>query len=568
MTRTAGSFVFAASARACRAARNVKVRMRDGVELTATICLPLKEGRYPVVLVRTAYNRVNYVDTAFPVNGMILMVQDCRGRYDSGGDWVPLVNEPGDGLDTLKWIKRQPWCNGKIGMYGDSYLAFTQYAVAPAAGRHLTALNPRFCPGDWWKRAFYCDGAFSLALTWSWLCAEASSRTSEAGLIPLFEVGRTLRKLPIIRMDEFTGAGIVPHYREHVARCAYGGYWKKLNAREQFHRCRTPVFLTGGWYDNYPSETAANFVALRRQAPNRQLRDSHRMQIGPWMHGINSTTVLGDLDFGPDALSENDATFRWLKCMLGGGAPADFQKAPVRIFVMGLNRWRDESEWPLARARPVSYYLHPGGSLSTESPGGNRPDRYTYDPADPVPTLGGNHSVGPYNPGLYEHAKPGPMDQRPIEQRTDVLTYTSDVLKQDTEVTGPVALKLFASSSALDTDFIAKLTDVYPDGRSINITEGVIRARFRANLWGRPRLLTPGRAYEFTVDMLVTSNVFRKGHRIRVDITSSNFPLWDRNLNTGNDPGTDTEMRIAEQTIYHDSDRPSRIILPVIPRGS
>lgn len=551
----------------CRILRNVKAPMRDGVKLSTSIYMPLKPGRYPVVLVRNAYNRTNFVDASFPKNGIIFIVQDCRGRYDSGGVWYPLINETDDGYDTIKWIVRQPWCNGKIGMFGDSYLAYTQYAIGHVAGKHLTALNPRFCPGDWWKRAFYCDGAFSLALTWSWLCVESSSRTSEANILPAFDVAKLLRKLPVIKMDEFSGTGIVPHYRAHVRRNFYGKYWKWLNSRDKFHLYRTPVFITGGWYDNYPSETVANFVALRAQAPNKRLHDSHRMQIGPWMHGINATTKLGDLDFGKDALSENDATFRWLKCMLKGGTPADFQKAPVRIFVMGLNKWRDEYEWPLTRTRYTNYYLQSGGRLSPDMPGNGKPAGYVYDPNNPVPTLGGNHSVGPYNPGLYEHAKPGPYDQHPIEKRKDVLVYTSEVLKQDIEVTGQVTLKLFASSSAKDTDFIAKLTDVYPDGKSINITEGVIRARFRENVWGRPKLLKPGTVYEFVIDMLVTSNVFKKGHRIRIDIMSSNFPLWDRNLNTGNDPGTDTTIKIAEQKIYHDREHPSHIILPVIPAG-
>jgi putative CocE/NonD family hydrolase len=552
-----------AEAQHCRIVRNIQVPMRDGVKLSSTLFLPLKDGRYPVVLIRTAYNRVNYCDTSFPTNGMILVVQDCRGRYEAGGKWRPLTDDTRDGLDTLKWIHRQPWCNGRIGMFGDSYLAYTQYAVGAAGGKYLTALNPRFCPGDWWKRAFYCDGAFSLALTWSWLCVESSNRISEAGLLPRFEIPKLLRKLPIIRMDEYTGAGKVPHYRLHLTHNRYDAFWKKLNAREEFHRYTTPVFITGGWFDNYPAETTANFVALRQAARSRKLRDSHRMQIGPWMHGIGDRK-LGDLDFGPDATSENDATFRWLDCLLHGGSPADFQKAPARIFVMGLNRWRDEYEWPLARTCYVNYYLQAGGGLGPEIPGRGKPDRYVYDPEDPVPTLGGNHSVGPYNPGLYEHAKPGPFDQRPNERRRDVLVYTSEPLQHDTEITGPVTLKLFASSSARDTDFIAKLVDVYPDGRAINMTEGVIRARFRENVWGSPKLMTPGKIYEFTIDMQVTANVFKRRHRIRVDLMSSNFPLWDRNLNTGNDPATDTTIQVAEQTIYHDAEHPSHIVLPVV----
>jgi len=232
---------------------------------------------------------------------------------------------------------------------------------------------------------------------------------------------------------------------------------------------------------------------------------------------------------------------------------------------MGANRWRDEQEWPLARARTVDYYLRAAGGLSATAPRGDeQPDRYRYDPADPVPTLGGNHSVGPYNPGLYEFVKPGPYDQRPVERRPDVLTYTSDALDVDLEVTGPVSLTLYASSSAADTDFVAKLTDVHPDGRSINITEGVIRARYREDVWGPPKPLTPGEVTAFTIDMQVTSNVFKRGHRLRVDVTSSSFPLWSRNLNTGGDPATETTMVVAEQTIRHDAACPSHITLPVV----
>jgi putative CocE/NonD family hydrolase len=287
------------------------------------------------------------------------------------------------------------------------------------------------------------------------------------------------------------------------------------------------------------------------------------MLIGPWTHGIGGAT-LGELDFGPAAKLDYDPSVRWLECLLKDGSPADAQKAPVRIFVMGANQWRDENEWPLARTRYVKFYLRAGGGLSAAAPGAESPDRYLYDPADPVMTLGGNHSVGPYNPGLYDVVKPGPYDQRPLEARRDVLVYTSAALERDTEVTGPVILKLYAASSARDTDFVAKLTDVYPDGRSLNITEGVIRARFREDVWGRPKLLEPGRVYEYTLDLQVTSNVFLAGHRIRLDIMSSNFPLWDRNLNTGNDPGADTTLQTAEQTICHDAQRPSHLVLPLI----
>ena len=548
----------------CRIMRNVRVSMRDGVRLATTVYLPLAEGSFPVVLVRTAYNRSGLYDAFYPTHRMALVVQDCRGRYESEGEFDPFVHEAEDGYDTIEWIGRQSWCNGKVGMFGNSYLAATQFYAAPMGSRFLRALNPRFMAGDPWKRAYYCDGAFSLALTWSWLCFECASRVSHAGSMPLLNVRELLRSLPLLTLDERAGAGEVPHYRDYVQRSRYDEHWKILRIREQFGRFAMPVLLTGGWYDNYAAETTANFTALRQHAATAELRGSHRMLIGPWTHGINPQSALGEIDFGEEALREYDMTQRWLQCILEDRDPREFQKAPIRIFVMGLNKWRDEYEWPPARARYISYYLHAGCNLSTEPPsGGELPDSYAYDPDNPVPTLGGNHSVGPYNPGLFEFVKPGPYDQRPVEGRSDVLVYTSDVLDNDMEVTGPVSLKLYASSSALDTDFVTRLTEVYPDGRSINITEGVIRARFREDVWGLPRLLEPGTIYEFVIDMQVTSNVFRKGHRIRVDVTSSNFPLWDRNLNTGNDPGTDTQMLIANQKVYHDTQRPSHIVLPV-----
>ena len=546
--------------------RNLKVPMRDGVELATDVYLPAEEGAFPVVLIRTAYNRTNYYDPYYPAHGMAYVVQDCRGRYDSEGESFPFLNEPEDGEDTLAWLKAQPWCNGRIGMTGDSYLGGVQFAVGPTGDPALVALNPRFMPGDAWKHEFYVDGVFSLALTWSYLCFECASRVSQAALLPRFDVPALLRHLPLLSLDEAFGSAPLPVYRFHLQHNRFDDFWQKFRYRQDMSSYRTPVLVTGGWYDNYAGEAAATYSALVASAPTPELRAAHRLLIGPWTHGVNSSTVLGEVDYGDDAHREDDHTYRWLTTLLKGGTPAEAQPAPVRIFVMGLNRWRDEQEWPLARTRYTNYYLQAAGGLSTETPPtGDAQDRYTYDPADPVPTYGGNHSVGPYNPGLYEHALPGPYDQRRIEARPDVLTYTTDLLAKDTEITGPIVVKLYASSSARDTDFVARLTDVHPDGRSINLTEGVIRARFREDIYSAPKLMEPGTIYEFTIDLQVTANVFKAGHRIRVDITSSNFPLWDRNLNTGNDPATDTEMQVAEQTIYCDAEHPSHIVLPIIP---
>lgn len=545
--------------------RNIKVPMRDGVRLATTVCLPEGDGPFPVVLVRTAYNRVGIPGPAYAERGLALVVQDVRGRYDSEGEYYPFINEEADGADTLRWLRGQAWCNGKVGMLGDSYLAATQFYAALAGDEALCAINPRFMAGDCFKRAYYCDGAFSLGLTWSWLCFECSARTSEAAMMPLFDVREVLESLPLVELDVASGGPVTPAYRDYVSNSQYGPQWEPLNVRRRFADIGVPTLLTAGWYDYYAGEAFANYLALRESAATPELRDSHRMLVGPWTHGINSTTVLGEMDFGPTALAENDSTMRWLECVLAGRHASEFQAAPIRIFVMGINEWRDEHEWPLARTEYVEYYLHGEGGLSRGMPGDEPADRYTYNPADPVPTLGGNHSIGPYNPALYEMARPGPFDQGANEQRDDVLVFTTEPLERDLEVTGPVSVTLYASSSAPDTDFVARLTDVYPDGRSMNITEGCLRARFRDDIWGQPKLMEPGMVYEFTIDLAVTSNVFLAGHRLRLQITSSNFPLWDRNLNTGEDIATGTRMQAAEQTIYHDRERASHIRLPIIP---
>ncbi len=518
-----------------------------------------------MVLIRSAYNRAGMCDEYFPRHGIAVVVQDCRGRYEGEGEFYPFVHEAADGEDTLAWIGSQSWCNGRIGMYGDSYLAATQFALGATGSPLLAALNPRFMSGDCWRRAYYCDGAFSLGLTWSWLCFECASRVSHASAMRLFEVDKLLRTLPLLSLDERSGAGVVPSYRDYVRRSRYDAGWHALNISHTFGQYRAPVLLTGGWYDYYPAETIRMFHGLVSQAPNAELAGAHRLIIGPWTHGVNGASVLGEVDFGEEALRENDATRRWLHGLLTGGVAAEFQAQPVRYFTMGINRWRDARCWPPPGGSMVDFHLREGGRLSRDAAGTTEGcDRYVHDPADPVPTVGGNHSIGPYNPGLYELAKPGPYDQGCIQMRPDVLTYRSDVLQEDTEVTGEVMLELFASTSACDTDFVAKLIDLHPDGRAMNITEGIIRGRFREGIHIAPKLLEPGRVYAFTIDLQVTSMVFKAGHRIGLIVCSSNFPLWDRNLNTGGDPATETRMVKAEQAIWHSAERGSRLRLRIM----
>lgn len=558
-----------AAASGFRLLRNVPVPMRDGVCLATTVAIPEGDGAFPVILVRTAYNRVNVWGAALARRGIAFAAQDVRGRYGSDGEWRPFVNEAADGEDTLDWLAAQPWCNGRVGMYGNSYLASTSFYAALSGHPALVAANPRFMAGDCWKRGYYSDGALSLGLTYTWLCFECPpGRTSEATMLTHFDVPALLQSLPLKTLDAAGGRGTVPWYREYVARNRYDDLWRALNVRKDFARVRAPMLLTGGWYDYYAGETFRNFEALRRQAPTPELRDSHRVVVGPWAHGMQLDGTLGEIDFGDAAMREEwGHPERWMDVLLKGGTPQQAQAAPVRIFVMGVNRWRSEQEWPPARTRYQDWFLHPGGILSPDTPPAGTRDTFSYDPDNPVPSHGGNHSIGRSSPGLSQLLKPGPFDQREIEARPDVLVYTSDVLRENLEVTGPVVVTLFAASSAPDTDFVARLTDVHPDGRSINITEGILRARFRGGVWDAPQRMQPGEVYAFAIDLQATSNVFLAGHRIRLHITSSSFPLWDRNLNTGLNPATDTTRQVALQTVCHGQPHPSRIRLPVIPNG-
>lgn len=548
--------------------------MRDGAALEATVALPPGDGPFPVALVRTAYNRGAQLGNRFTSRGIAFVIQDCRGRYGSDGEWYPFVNEASDGYDTLQWIGAQPWCNGKVGMYGPSYLAATQFYAAAAGSPYLAAINPMFMAGDLWQKAYYQDGIFSLALTFSWLCFEVSSRVSQAGLLPAFDVKALLAERPLLTLDEKSGASQVKPFRDFLMHDRRDAFWEALDIRSKASDFRVPALLTGGWYDYYPGEAFANYYALVNNAPTRQLATSHRVIIGPWTHGFGTTPTLGELDFGPDATSENDSLARWLECILKESSPEKFQAAPIRIFVMGRNAWRNEYEWPPSRSFPKHLYLRSNGSANTlhgdgllawNPPAQEPPDRFTYDPRNPVPTLGGNHSVGTYNPGLYEICLPGPYDQRANEHRSDMLVYTSNELVEDLEVTGPVWVTLFAATSARDTDFVVRLCDVYPDGRSINITERVIRTRFRKRDWARPELLNPGTVYKYLIELHPTSNLFFKRHKIRLQVTSSNFPLWDPNLNTGNPPALDSECVVAHQVVYHDAQMPSHVALTVVP---
>ena len=550
---------------------DIRMPMRDGTTLSADRYFPKGQpGPFPVILARTPYDNMSepLINDAiyFAQNGYAFLAQDCRGRNDSDGVFDPWVNEYNDGHDTLEWIGAQSWCNGNVGMHGSSYLGGVQWMAAAMGSRYLKAIVPRVIGDNLHDSPHYQGGAFTLHLDATW-CFRMGGRTWQA--IDRFNWDQVFPTLPLRDVPKVGGKDI-SFFQDWLDHPDYDDYWRNLAIKERYHDIKVPVLQIGGWYDVFAGGTLNNFLGMREKGGSDVARNGQRVVMGPWHHHACSETHAGEVDFGNVSVLElNEIELRWFDHWLKGIDNGADREAPLRIYVMGTNEWRDEHEWPLARTRLTPYYLHSGGSanslvgdgtLSTEAPADEPCDRYDYNPAFPTPTRGGGTCCSP------EIVNWGAFDQRPVEFRNDVLVYTSEPLEDDLEVTGPVIVKLHASTDGRDTDFTAKLVDVHPDGNAKNLCDGIIRGRYRESTKSQ-KLLEPGAVYEFTIDLWITSNVFKKGHRIRVDISSSNFPRFDRNLNTGRTAADDTEIRMARQTVFHDRTRPSQIVLPVIPGG-
>ena len=558
----------------------VPVRMRDGVTLYADVYRPVKEGRYPVIVSRTPYSTErapSAYDAAvyFAQRGYVFVFQDIRGRHESDGEWDPFRYDERDGHDTVEWAAKQPWSNGKVGMQGGSYLGQNQWRAAQAAPPSLVTIFPMVASTSIYHDWITLNGGWRLSFNFGWGPVRQESRIMQnPGHHTLKDVDalhydNLQRHLPLSTMQQLAGRN-AKFYDDWLANPDYNGYWKPLNVEEMFEKITVPVHTFGGWFDIFSQGTLRGYVGMSQKGGTEQARKGSHIVIGPWGHG--ASREFGDIDFGPTANVEAlDLQVRWYDYWLQGIDNGLAKEPPVKLFVMGRNEWVFEQEYPLARTDYRSFYFTSDGRANSDKGNGglswtkpaakSAPDRFTYDPAKPVPSLGGNNCCGTPTPT-------GPRDQRPIEGRQDILVYTSDALQEELEVTGPVKVVLYASSDAVDTDFVAKLVDVHPDGKSYNMAEGIVRARYRDSL-SAPSLMKPGEVYRFEIDMVGTSIAFQKGHRVRVHVTSSHFPQFDRNPNTGAKFGTSAEMKVAQQTIYHDAERPSHIVLPVIPsRGA
>jgi uncharacterized protein len=555
--------------------RGVDAKMRDGVILRADIYRPKAEGKFPVLLQRTPYDKRGAVEFGYraAARGYVVIVQDVRGRYTSEGEWYPFKHESDDGYDTVEWAATLPYSNGKVGMFGGSYVGATQMLAAIAAPPHLAGIFPVVTASNYHENWTYQGGAFEQWFNESWTSGLAENtldrRVARESNAMRWVLTLPLAQYPLLDVGGEAGAKeLAPYFLDWVAHPDYDDYWKQWSIEEHFSKIQVPAYHVGAWYDIFLGGTLRNYLGIKTRGGSEAARNSQRLLVVIGGHS-GSGRKIGDVDFGPQAELDLDAVMlRWYGHLLKGVDNGIENEKPVKIFLLGENLWREEDSWPPPNAHETRYYLHSNGkanglegdgALSTAAPEAETADHYVYDPENPAPTMGGPLCCD------SRHLRPGPRDQRAVEARSDILVFSTPPSKSDFEVIGPVSVDLYASSSAVDTDFTGKLVDVWPNGFAQNLTEGILRARFR-NSSENPEFLNPGEIYRLRLDLWATGNVFKAGHRMRLEISSSNFPRFDRNLNTGEDAAHSAHIVKATNTIYHDREHPSALVVPVVPR--
>ncbi len=538
------------------------VPMRDGVRLFTTLHFPDGQGPFPVLLIRNLYRAAGGIAAheGITEKGIVFVHQDVRGSGMSEGRWErPWIQEAEDGEDCLKWIAAQPWCNGRTTMRGASYLGAAQWFAAQCGNPSLVAVSPGVAPCNYHESPKYQGGAFILQQNIGWALETWKKNSPDRDMPPL-DLAFLSAHLPLRTVDEAAGLGRVPFWRTWLEHPDYDDYWRKFDLASFVDRIKVPAFVWSGWFDIYTQGALDSFMLMRSRAGSAEARNLTRCVIGPWAHSEPAGEIpLGDGDLSRrKQVEEPEALF--LEARLNGEELPPF--APLRYFMLGINEWRTAETWPPAGSGEQNMYLHSrgaansrfgDGTLSSLLPEQEVPDCFISDPRNPVPTTGGHGICVPC----------GSHDQSELERRTDVLVYTSEPLASPLEIAGRVRVFLFASSTAPDTDFTAKLVDVYPDGRAFNIANGILRARCR-NSMEVPELLSPGEVCEFNIDLWSIANCFLPGHRIRLEIAGSDFPEFSRNNQTGGSIADDTELRIARQTVFHDRLHPSRLVLPVM----
>jgi len=552
----------------------VHVKMRDGVSLTADVYRPRADGKFPVLLERTPYDRNGESSMAYELasHGYVVVLQDTRGRYESGGMFYPFRHESQDGFDTVEWAAKLDYANGKVGMFGGSYVGATQMLAAMAKPPHLVAIFPFLTSSDYYEGWTYQSGVLMQWFTSSWtsiLAVDTLRREAEEKI----KAKEWVATMPVENYPLLTlpaPASLAPYFHDWIEHERSDAYWQRWRVSDHYREMDVKGLHAAGWHDLFLKGSIRNYTGLHTEANNPEVRAGQRLLIGPWAHTPTSAEgKVGDVVFGKGAVLDMTGTaLKWFDYTLKGRRNDFADAAPVRLFIMGENVWRDEHEFPLARTRYTKYYLHSSraangpssnGELGLAPPGGDRPDQFEYDPKNPVPTIGGRLCCGLAVP-------PGPFDQRANEARPDVLTFSTPPLENDLEVTGFISLDLYAATSAVDTDFTALLADVSETGYARFLTDGVVRARYRDGT-ERPEGVVPGKVYKYTIDLWATSNLFKKGHRLRLYISSSNFPRFNRNPNTGEAMLGGSRTVSARQVIYHDGKYSSSLTLPVIPRN-
>jgi len=576
-------------------ARNQLIPMRDGVKLATDIYRPAAAGvpvadKLPILLQRTPYNKEAPATIAqaryFASHGYIVALQDERGAFHSEGVQSKYIGYGQDGYDTIEWLARLPYTDGQVAMWGTSYAAHTEAGAAILHPPHLKTIVLN-CGGlyNGWLYKVRNHGAFELAQQTTWAFGQLPEREKAANWIGAMARGQT----PLARKPSFED-----YYFEIMTHADYDDYWKQPDRNWSLYYEQTsdiPMLHLTGWYDSYTSGSILNYQGL-----SKIKKSPIKLIVGPWTHGGNTRSNAGDVEFGPAAAIDgfNEAFhLRWFDRFLKGRDTGVDGDPAVRLFVMGTGDghkdsngrmfhggyWRTSSTWPLPETTFTSYYFHGDGTLSTTPPtSGEAPTTYTYDPAHPVPTIGGSFS------GTADLSLAGAFDQREkettfgakppylaLKARPDVAVFQTEALSLDTDVVGPIVVKLYVASTAVDTDFTAKLVDVYPpskdypSGYEMNLTDGIVRARYR-NSPERAELMKPGEVYEVQIEPFPTANVFKKGHRIRIDVSSSNFPRFDANPNTGEALGLNRRTATAVNSVYHDAKYSSSVTLPIVAR--
>ncbi|MBI4446569.1 MAG: CocE/NonD family hydrolase [Acidobacteria bacterium] len=562
--------------------KEVEVTMRDGAKLAADLYLPEAPGPFPVIIERTPYNKNNCKWSSAPYfaeRGYAVLIQDIRGRFRSPGEfylyrdegWGPLQ----DGYDTIEWAGTQSWSNGKVGTMGVSSSCFNQNLTAVTQPPHLKAMFCADSAANWYKDLAYPGGAYhTIMASWHLTFNEAVKPLTEnlpdtRGYRGNADQWLSWHRRRIESNMGFWESWQSPAFAEFMEHTTYDDFWKQFAVDEHIEKFNVPAYFMSAWYDRYPQSAVQMYTEVKRRAASQLARDSVKLILGPWLHGgpLVMPRVIGDIDFSPEAeVNFGALRVRWFDYHLKGIDNGIMKEAPIRIFVMGENKWREENEWPIARTVSTRFYLRAtksgtvnslnDGTLSREKPpAGEAPDSYDYHPGNPVPSIGGDLFVEPM----------GARDHTPADQRS--LTFTSPPLTEDMEITGSSTFEFYASSSANDTDFVVALIDVHPNGYAQILRQNILRASCRESL-EKPTPIQPGRVYKMTIPLYPISNLFKKGHRLRVTVTSSSFPKWMPNHNKFAKNNEEAPFTLAKNTLYHDAQRPSSIVLPVVPPKS